>query len=160
MTILATLVYVRDGDKTLMLHRVKKNNDYHEGKWNGLGGKFEPGETPEACAIREVREESGLTITDPILHGHIVFPMFDGINDWYVYLFTAPQWTGSLLENPPEGHLAWLTRTEIDQIQLWDGDRIFLPWLEESGFFSAIFTYENKLLKTYSVTWHGRPNVM
>ncbi|MCF7797724.1 MAG: NUDIX domain-containing protein [Lentisphaeria bacterium] len=72
-TILATLVYVQDGEKTLMLHRVKKENDYHAGKWNGLGGKFEPGESPEACAIREVAEESGLQIKNPELCGHILF---------------------------------------------------------------------------------------
>lgn len=160
MAILATLVYVRKGEKTLMLHRVKKKNDYHQGKWNGLGGKFEPGETPEACAIREVREESGLTIINPILHGHIVFPVFDGKNDWYVYLFTAPQWTGDLLENPPEGHLAWLTQAEIAGIPLWEGDRIFLPWLGEPGFFSAIFNYEDKRLKNYSVNWYSQSHPM
>lgn len=156
MVILATLVYVRDGDKTLMLHRVKKENDYHQGKWNGLGGKFEPGETPEMCAIREVREESGLNIVNPELRGHIVFPQFDNINDWYVYLFTANYWTGDLLEDPPEGHLAWLTKGEIQKIPLWDGDRIFLPWLDEPGIFSAIFRYDNKALQDYSVVWYGR----
>lgn len=139
-----------------MLHRVKKENDYHAGKWNGLGGKFEPGETPEACAIREVQEESGLTIMNPELCGHIVFPLFDGENDWYVYLFKAPHWTGKLLDDPPEGHLAWLTPNEIAEIPLWEGDRIFLPWLDEPGIFSASFRYNAKKLQDYSVKWHGR----
>ena len=80
-TILATLCYVRHDSQTLMLHRVKKANDMHEGKYNGLGGKFLPGETPEACAIREVQEESGLTMIEPELKGFIDFPRFDGTND-------------------------------------------------------------------------------
>ena len=73
---LATLCYVinKTEKSTLMIHRVKKENDYHEGKWNGLGGKFEQGESPEECAVREVREESGLLIKKPKLHGFISFP--------------------------------------------------------------------------------------
>ena len=73
---LATLCYVKDNKtgKTLMIHRVKKENDYHEGKWNGLGGKFDAGESPEDCVIREVKEEAGLKITNPKLHGFITFP--------------------------------------------------------------------------------------
>ncbi|HRI48088.1 MAG TPA: NUDIX domain-containing protein, partial [Ignavibacteriaceae bacterium] len=80
---LATLCYVKNlSDKsTLMLHRIKKENDMHEGKWNGLGGKFELGETPEECVIREVREESGLEIVEPKLHGFITFPAFAGFED-------------------------------------------------------------------------------
>ena len=78
---LATLCYIMDEDKTLMLYRNKKENDYHEGKWNGLGGKLEAGETPEECAIREVYEESGLKVFGPQLKGLITFPMFDGIDE-------------------------------------------------------------------------------
>lgn len=155
--ILATLVYVRDGEKTLMLHRVKKENDYHAGKWNGLGGKFEPGESPEACAIREVEEESGLRIAEPELRGHILFPLFDGRNDWYVFLFKATQWSGKLLSDPPEGHLAWLSESEIAKVPLWDGDRIFLPWLDQPGIFSAVFYYTDKRFQHYTVAWHN-PN--
>ena len=75
----ATLCYVKNGNKTLMLHRIKKENDIHEGKWNGLGGKMEAGETPEECVIREVREESGLQIQNPALRGVLTFPNFDGL---------------------------------------------------------------------------------
>ena len=81
MNKLATLCYIRDGEKTLMLHRNKKANDMHEGKWNGLGGKVEGGESPEACAIREVLEESGLVVSKPQYKGFITFPNFDGEND-------------------------------------------------------------------------------
>ena len=75
-------------NQTLMLHRVKKENDMHEGKWNGLGGKLEAGETPEECVIREVKEESGLNIFNPKLHGFIAFPAFDEIQDWFVFIFS------------------------------------------------------------------------
>ena len=84
---LATLCYVRHQGKTLMLHPIKKENDMHAGKWNGLGGKMEAGETPEECAIREVREESGLIAEHLQLKGFLTFPMFDGKKDWYVFVF-------------------------------------------------------------------------
>ena len=71
---LATLCYIKQSGKTLMLYRNKKPNDIHEGKWNGLGGKFNPGETPEQCAIREIFEESGLQVKNPKLHGVLTFP--------------------------------------------------------------------------------------
>ncbi len=86
---LATLCYVQHGQKTLMLHRIKKPQDIHQGKWNGLGGKLLPGETPEQCVIREVEEESGITLSNPELRGILTFPNFDGNEDWYVFLFTA-----------------------------------------------------------------------
>ena len=73
---LATLCYIRQNNKTLMLHRVKKKNDIHQDKWNGLGGKFLPGETPEECVVREVKEESGLHIIKPELKGILTFPEF------------------------------------------------------------------------------------
>ncbi|KAF0151949.1 MAG: 7 8-dihydro-8-oxoguanine-triphosphatase, partial [Ignavibacteria bacterium] len=83
MVQLATLCYVMHEGKTLMLFRNKKPNDYHEGKWNGLGGKFEEGESPEDCAIREVEEESGIKMITPKMKGIITFPMFDNKKDWY-----------------------------------------------------------------------------
>jgi 8-oxo-dGTP diphosphatase len=150
---LATLCYVIDKDKTLMLFRNKKKNDVHEGKWNGLGGKFEPGETPEECVIREVKEESGLTIIKPKLCGFITFPMFDGIKDWYVFLFTALEFKGSLIESD-EGHLEWIRNDKLIELNLWEGDRMFIPWLFGDAFFSAKFTYENGNLKEYSVEFH------
>ena len=83
---LATLVYLRKDGKTLMMQRGRKPGDVHAGKWNGLGGKFEPGETPEECAVREVYEESGLKVQNPIMKGIITFPLFDKIKDWYVFV--------------------------------------------------------------------------
>ena len=149
----ATLCYVRNGDKTLMLHRVKKENDIHEGKWNGLGGKMEPGETPEECVIREVREESGLHIRDPALRGVLMFPEFDGNNDWLAFVFTAHTFTGELI-NSTEGILQWIDNADLLDLNLWEGDKIFLKWLERDAFFSGKFTYKNKRLIDHQVVFH------
>jgi len=141
---LATLCYVtnKKTDSTLMIHRVKKENDYHEGKWNGLGGKFEPGESPEECAIREIEEECGLKVKSVTMKGFITFPMFDGKEDWYVFLFTADKFVGKLIDSP-EGNLAWIKNDVLTELNLWDGDKIFIPWLFEDKFFSAKFNYED-----------------
>ena len=152
---LATLCYVKDkiNDSTLMLHRIKKENDVHEGKWNGLGGKFELEESPEECVIREIKEESGLTITNPKLKGFITFPMFDGKEDWYVFLFVAEKFSGSLIDSN-EGRLEWVKNSELLKLNLWDGDKIFIPWLAGEKFFSAKFTYTNKKLVDYTVDFY------
>lgn len=151
--ILATLCYVRHNNHTLMLHRIKKKNDVHEGKWNGLGGKIEKGETPEECVIREVNEESGLTISNPRLHGFITFPKFDGINDWYVFVFSADHFNGELIDSV-EGKLEWIPDEKLFDLNLWEGDKIFMEWLLENKFFSAKFNYENKQFIDYSVNFY------
>jgi 8-oxo-dGTP diphosphatase len=150
--ILATLCYVKQDGKTLMVHRNKKPNDIHEGKWNGLGGKFEAGETPEECVWREVREEAGLVIQNPRLHGLLMFPNFKG-NDWYVFVFTAREFSGELIESP-EGRLEWIDDDRLTGLTLWESDRIFLPWLEERKFFSARFEYKGDVMQEYSVSFY------
>ena len=150
---LATLCYIRDDAKTLMLHRNKKQEDMHSGKWNGLGGKLEGGETPEACAMREIYEESGLRATDPQLKGFITFPNFDGQNDWYVFVYLFTRFSGSLIDSP-EGELSWITDSELRQLNLWEGDRIFMEWLDKPGIFSALFTYDSGRLLDWSVSWY------
>lgn len=150
--ILATLCYVKQNGCTLMVHRNKKPNDIHEGKWNGLGGKFEAGETPEECIRREVQEESGLVIQDPRWHGLLLFPNFKG-NDWYVFVFTATEFTGELIESP-EGQLEWVPDENLKNLNLWESDQIFFPWLENEKFFSAKFEYEGDVMKGYDVTFH------
>jgi 8-oxo-dGTP diphosphatase len=154
---LATLCYVRKGGKTLMLHRIKKKNDMHAGKWNGLGGKMDPGESPEECVIREVREESGLRIWDPVLKGFLTFPGFDGEDDWYVFVYVAEKFRGRLLppERVREGHLEWVPDDEVFHLKLWDGDRIFLKWLKRPGFFSGKFLYRKGRLVRHHVVFHG-----
>lgn len=149
---LATLCYIKYNGSTLMLHRVKKKNDMHEGKWNGLGGKFEPGESPEECVIREVKEESGLAIQKPKMHGFITFPAFDGFEDWYVFVFTADKFHGDLIESH-EGILKWIPDNELFNLNLWEGDRTFIEWLSQDRFFSAKFNYKDGKLINYSVTF-------
>lgn len=152
---LATLCYVTDKktDSTLMIHRVKRENDYHEGKWNGLGGKFEQGESPEECAIREIEEECGLKVKSIKMKGFITFPMFDGKDDWYVFLFTADEFTGELIDSN-EGNLAWIKNNALIDLNLWDGDKIFIPWLFKDNFFSAKFNYADGKYLNHQVSFY------
>jgi 8-oxo-dGTP diphosphatase len=150
---LATLCYVRRAGQTLMIHRIKKENDIHMGKWNGLGGKLEPGETPEECIIREIREESGLIARNPQLKGFLTFPGFANDEDWYAFVFVVRDFEGELVESP-EGILKWIDDDELLQLNLWEGDLIFLPWLEREGFFSAKFTYVDGRLVFHEVVFH------
>lgn len=150
---LATLCYLRRDNQTLMLLRNKKANDIHEGKWNGLGGKFELGESPEECAIREIEEESGLIATAPQLKGFLTFPRFKDGEDWYVLLFLVTRFHGELRESP-EGHLEWIDNDRLLELNLWPGDRLFLPALDSPGFISAKLTYENGELVEQQLTHH------
>ena len=147
---LATLCYVKHAGKTLMIHRIKKENDIHEGKWNGLGGKFQPGEAPEECVFREVYEESGLRINQPELRGILTFPNFARDEDWYAFVFIVHQFEGKLIESP-EGDLQWIDDREILSLNLWEGDRFFLPLLDQSGLFSGKFVYQNGQLVEHSL---------
>lgn len=150
--ILATLCYVKRDGYTLMVYRNRKANDIHEGKWNGLGGKFEAGETPEECVRREVQEEAGLLIQNPRLHGLLMFPNFKG-NDWYVFVFTASEFSGELIDSP-EGKLEWIEDSQLSSLNLWESDHIFLPWIQRDEFFSAKFEYEGDKMRRYEVAFH------
>ena len=150
--LLATLCYVKRDGYTLMVYRNKKADDIHQGKWNGLGGKFEPGEGPEECVKREVLEESGLQIREPKLHGLLMFPAFKG-NDWYVFVFTAREFEGELIDSP-EGELAWIPDQKLTSLTLWPSDQIFFPWLEKEGFFSAKFIYNGDQMQSCEVSFY------
>lgn len=150
---LGTLCYIKKNNKTLMMHRIKKPNDMHQGKWNALGGKLHPGETPEECVIREVKEESGLDIRQPMLKGLLTFPKFDKIDDWYVFVFTAADFTGTLIDCP-EGRLEWIDDHKIQELNLWEGDHIFLKWVEGHRFFSGKLTYQDYKLAHHEVKFY------
>ena len=141
---LTTLCYLERGDEYLMLHRIKKDRDVNRDKWIGVGGKFEPGESPEDCLLREVREETGLRLTAWRFRGIVTFVQ----DDWceYMHLFTASAWEGE--ERPcDEGELAWIGKKELYDLTLWQGDRIFLRLLEEDApFFSLKLTYRGDAL--------------
>lgn len=151
--ILGTLCYIRNAGRTLMLHRVKKKTDINKGKWIGLGGKIEPGESPEESVIREVEEESGLIIKKPQLRGVLTFPQFEGCDNWYVFVFTATEFEGELIDSN-EGNLKWIDDDKLFSLELWEGDRLFMPWLEQDKFFSAKLVYEDWKLKEHSVVFH------
>ena len=131
----------------------KKANDIHEGKWNGLGGKFEAGETPEECVIREVLEESGLSIQNPKYCGLLIFANFKG-NDWYVFVFTANEFTGELIDSP-EGKLEWIPDEKLLDLNLCESDHIFFPWIGEGKFFSAKFEYDGDKMGGYNMVFHS-----
>lgn len=137
-----------------MVHRVKKAQDMHRGKWNGLGGKFEAGETPEECAVREIREESGLEVSGLTLKGILTFPGFANDEDWYAFVFVA-QAIGITTIESNEGYLKWVPRDELLHLNLWEGDHIFLPWVFAPGFFSGKFLYKNGRLDQHSVVFYS-----
>ncbi|MCL2421306.1 MAG: 8-oxo-dGTP diphosphatase [Defluviitaleaceae bacterium] len=148
---LGTLCYIEKDDQYLMLHRTKKENDIHKNLWVGLGGKFEPGESPEECAIREVYEESGLTIKNPKLRGILTFPGF-GDEDWYVFLFLITEFTGDI-KPCDEGELRWIDKDKIKDLPMHKGDYYFVKWMEEhDGIFSAKYIYDGEILKDYQIT--------
>ena len=125
-----TLCYIEKDDKYLMLYRNKKENDPNEGKWIGVGGKLEPGETPGACAVREALEETGLTLTDYTYHGVVHFQS-DKWCDEEMYLYTASGFTGEVDFDCDEGVLKWIPKQEVMDLSLWEGDKIFLKYLLE-----------------------------
>lgn len=143
-----TLCYIEEDNKYLMLHRVKKENDQNKDKWIGVGGKFEDGETPEDCVCREVLEETGLTLTDYQYRGIVTF-VLKGWGTEYMHLFTATGFSGEM-RSCDEGDLVWVPKCEIENLNLWEGDKVFFRLLaEESGFFSLKLVYENdKLIET------------
>lgn len=150
---LATLCYVRRNGQTLMLHRNKRPDDMHFGKWNGLGGKFDAGETPEECARREIREESGLETRELHLKGVITFPKFAKNEDWYVFMYVVHA-DGEPISECPEGELVWVDTAKLLGLDLWEGDSIFIPWLDRPDFFSARFTYENGRLVSHAAAFY------
>ena len=133
-----------------MIHRVKKDNDMHEGKWNGLGGKLSSGETPEECAVREIKEESGRDVTHMRLKGILTFPSVANNQDWYAFVFVVDAFEGDLIESV-EGDLSWIPNDQLLNLNLWQGDRIFIPLLKEPGFFSGKFIYEGGELIDYDL---------
>lgn len=142
---LTTLCYIEQDDKYLMLHRIKKENDLNHDKWIGVGGKFEPDETPEECLLREVKEETGLTLLKYRMRGILTFIS----NEWeteYIHLYTATEFEGTLTDCD-EGELVWVSKNEIENLHLWEGDKLFLRLLAESEeFFSMKLKYEGDTL--------------
>lgn len=141
----STLCYIVKDGKVLMLHRVKKKNDINHDKWIGIGGKFEPEEAPEACILREAKEETGLTLTSWRCRGVVTF-LQEGGEGEYMYLFTADDFTGELIECD-EGDLQWVSMDFLDALPTWEGDRIFLNLLwQDAPFFLLTLRYQGDRL--------------
>lgn len=142
---LTTLCYLEQDGKYLMLHRMKKENDLNHGKWIGVGGHFKEGESPEECLLREVKEETGLQLTDYCLRGIITFVS----DEWgceYMHLYTADGFTGELTPCN-EGTLEWISKENVMDLKLWEGDRIFLRLLlEQRAYFSLKLVYQGEEL--------------
>ena len=141
-----TLCYICRGGDYLMLHRVKKEHDLNRDKWIGVGGKLEEGESPEDCLLREVREETGLTLTRYRYRGLVTF-VSDQAPTEYMHLFTADGFTGSL-KDCDEGVLEWLPRRKLLELPHWEGDAIFLELIarEDQPFFSLKLRYQGDAL--------------
>lgn len=166
---LTTLCYIEREDEYLMLHRVKKENDVNRDKWIGVGGHFEEGESPEDCLLREVYEETGLTLkswrfcgivtfcytpenvseSTGLPHGsdeHIKLPGAAQPLCEYMHLYTAQSYEGAF-KPCDEGELVWIQKDRIDRLQVWEGDRIFLKLIRErSDFFSLKLSYRGNFL--------------
>ena len=130
-----------------MLHRVKKQDDYNHDKWVGVGGKFERFESPEECLVREVREETGLTLTCYRARGLLTFVL--GNMTEFIHLFTADGWEGEMLRGDAcrEGVLEWVPKEKVDRLPIWEGDKIFFRLLkEEHPYFSLKLVYDGDTL--------------
>ncbi len=137
-----TLCYLERDGRYLMQYRNKKDIDENKGKWIGIGGKFEEGESPEDCLLREVWEETGLRLLSWRFRGLVTFVS----EEWgteYMHLFTADAWEGQLREDCEEGELAWIDKRLLMDIPIWEGDKIFLRLLqEERPFFALKLRYQ------------------
>ena len=139
-----TLCYLNRDGKTLMLHRVKKKDDVNHDKWIGIGGKFEHGESPEECMLREFREETGLNLRSWAYRGIVTFVS----DSWceYMHLFTADAFDGAMKECE-EGTLEWVDTDRLTQLPIWEGDKVFLRLLEQKEpFFSLKLVYDGESL--------------
>lgn len=152
---MTTLCYIENNDCYLMLHRTKKKKDVNKDKWIGVGGHAEGNETPQECLLREVKEETGLSLTSYKFRGLITF-----ISDEYeaemMCLFTADGYTGELI-TCDEGELEWVKKSEVPQLPTWEGDAQFLKLLleDEKRFFAMKLRYEGERLVEKSVEFCG-----
>ena len=149
-----TLCYLERGGRYLLLHRIKKTVDENKDKWIGIGGKFEEGESPEDCLVREVREETGLTLHSWRFRGIVTF-VSDEWGTEYMHLFTSDSFSGELI-SCEEGELEWVEKEKLQTLPIWEGDKIFLRLLQQDApFFSLKLCYRGDMLT--EAVLDGRP---
>ena len=136
MTNLTTLCYIEKDGAYLMLHRTAKENDINKDKWIGIGGHFEEDESPVDCLLREAKEETGLTLRSWHFHGVVTF-ISDRWQTEYMFLYTADEFEGELTDCD-EGELEWIPKEKILELNLWEGDRLFLKELMEGRDFGSL----------------------
>ncbi len=146
-----TLCYIEKDEKYLMLWRNKKENDENRGKWVGIGGKLESGESPFDCARREMREETGL-LADALRYRGIITFVSEEHGTEYMHLFTCTQFSGEPLSECDEGEPRWILKSELLSLPMWEGDRIFLELLDrEERFFSLKLEYTGDVLSSHTL---------
>ena len=149
-----TLCYIEKNGSYLMLHRVKKVNDENHDKWIGIGGKFEPGESPYECARREIFEETGLTCNTLSYRGIVTF-ISDLYGTEYMHLFTTGDFSGNVKSDCPEGELLWVNKDEVAELPIWEGDKIFLKLLDtNTPFFSLKLEYADDRLISHKIEYN------
>lgn len=142
MIVNSTLVHLVSDDRYLMLHRTKKEGDYNKDKWIGVGGKFEPQESPEECARRETFEETGLTVGRMDYRGIVTF-VYKDITE-YMHLFTSDDFSGTM-RVCDEGDLEWVEINRVCDLPIWEGDKIFFRLMEKKvPFFSVKLVYNDE----------------
>lgn len=149
---ITTLCYLEKDNKYLMLHRTKKEKDINKGKWLGIGGKLEKGETPEQCLIREVKEETGYNILNYNFRGIVIFNLNED-EPLYMYLYSCSDFYGEIIKDCTEGELKWIDKKEIKKLNIWEGDKIFLDILsdEKLPFFYLTLNYKDDTLLNYKL---------
>ena len=148
--ILSTICYIEKDGKYLMLHRTKKKNDINKDKWLGIGGKFEEGESPEECIIREVKEETGLTLNTYKLRCIVTYVSTNWETE-YMYVFTSNDFTGERIECN-EGDLQWIEKDKVAELNTWEGDKIFVEKIKNNdSFFTIKFNYDGEKLIKYDL---------
>ena len=141
----STLCYIEKDGKYLMLNRNKKETDCNGGKWIGVGGKIEENESPTEALLREVKEETSLVLNNYRLRGIITF-VSDTWEGEYMFLYTSSSFDGTVCECD-EGELHWVEKERVFELPLWEGDRVFLKYLnEDRDFFNLKLVYEGDTL--------------
>ena len=145
-----TLCYIEKENKFLMLHRSSKKNDGSGGKWMGIGGHFEEGESPYDCVVREVKEETGLDLVEPKYRAVVTFDS-DEYESEQMHLFTCTEFSGTV-GTCDEGELFWIDKTDVKGLNMWNGDLVFLDLLDtRKDFFSLKLSYKGEELQEYYV---------